>query len=62
MNKGEDIFGKVSRRSAYKRKREKITIIDIQLRNRYILHVYIDITSLHFSEVTNFTSVKMADN
>ena len=29
MNKGEDIFGKVSRRSAYKRKREKITIIDI---------------------------------
>ena len=29
MNKGEGIFGKVSRRSAYKRKREKITIIDI---------------------------------
>ena len=60
MNKGQDIFGKASKRSEYERKREKINH-----NNRYIGYVidtyYVDVT-IHFTLVKlNFISVKIVN-
>ena len=60
MNKGQDIFGKASKRSEYESKREKINY-----NNRYIGYVmdtyYVDVT-IHFTLVKlNFISVKIVN-